>query len=190
MRRIKKENFNQLGFNVSGIFKFAFFATFGMSSVFFAGASFAQTRCPPGSAIGSGQCAPDDVDSSDQGPVTVVRYTGYWTKTWGALANGENGIGGVSVDFEKKRDAKLSAIKNCEDRGGTKCKVVITYYDQCVVATFPKNGVPGKSSGRTNTAATIEEATQDGLQSCSELNGGVPCEVVYQACTQRKYIKY
>ena len=57
----------------------------------------AQTRCPGGVAPGSVLCQPDLPQSGSGSGKTIVKIVGHWDKTWGAIADSPNLIGGVST---------------------------------------------------------------------------------------------
>jgi hypothetical protein len=143
----------------------------------------AQTRCAPGAVPGSLQCQPDGIGQAT--PQTVIKYTGHWIKTWGALADGRNGVGAAVVGQESKSDAERAALVSCADRGGIDCTLTITYNDQCVAAANPVGGAVGKAV----TAGSLKQAEDYGLRACSQANGGSSCEIVYSSCTERKYVK-
>jgi len=143
----------------------------------------AQTRCAPGAAPGSLQCQPDDVGQAT--PQTVIKYTGHWIKTWGALADGRNGVGAAVVGQDSKSNAEREALARCAGRGGIDCTLTIAYNDQCVAAANPVGGAVGKAV----TAGSLKEAEDYGLRACSQANGGSSCEIVYSSCTERKYVK-
>lgn len=152
----------------------AIFVIFSFNSV------LAQTRCPPGATPGSVQCQPDQ-SSSSATPQTVIRYTGRWDKTWGAISDGENGVGGVVTGKLTKDDAENGAIAACISRGGQGCKATFSYFNQCVAAL---GTVKGGGHGFTQSAASEEEAARLGIAACEKRNDGKTCQVVYSACTE------
>jgi hypothetical protein len=153
---------------------------------FVGGSTWAQTRCAPGAVPGSLQCQPD-LEKGGGSTQTIVKTTGKWQKTWGAISDGNNGVGGVSTGKLSKGDAEASAVKQCSARGGMDCKPVFSYYDQCVVAL---GTLEGGGQGFTQSAISIEEATRLGMAACKEKNSGATCQVVYSGCTDPVFKKF
>lgn len=138
----------------------------------------AQTRCPPGAAPGSVQCQPDDAVDGEV-PRTVTKYVGRWEKTWGALAESNNSVGGSSSGQLSEKAAKLSAAENCRSRGGKSCRAYFSYFNQCVAVANPVNG----GTSNTTSAATLSAAQLDSVGGCKKDNAG-QCVVVFSECTQ------
>jgi hypothetical protein len=106
--------------------------------------------------------------------------SGYWVKTWGALATSDGPNGGISVGKNSKKDAGLSAVADCTKKGGDNCKVALSYFDQCVAILQP---VSGQGAETMLSAISIEEAVKLAGPICSDNNGGAECKVVYSECT-------
>lgn len=66
----------------------------------------AQTRCPGGVAAGSVLCQPDLPQSGSGSGRTIVKIVDHWDKTWGAIADSPNLIGGVSKGELSKQAAE------------------------------------------------------------------------------------
>lgn len=113
------------------------------------------------------------------------RPTGYWEKTWGAIAGNRNaGILGSSLGASSKSEASRRAINDCKSKGGgTGCQIEIAYYNQCAVL------VVDDTASLTARAASIEEASQLGLSKC-KAEGGRGCSVYYSACTEPIFHRY
>ncbi|WP_379655762.1 DUF4189 domain-containing protein [Pseudoxanthomonas sp. UC19_8] len=108
-----------------------------------------------------------------------------WDKTWGAIADSPNLIGGVSTGELSKRAAEQRALGACEERGGHSCVVTFTYFNQCVALIDPN--ILG-TSNFAQTADSIETASELGLKYCAEKAGPkASCKVVYSDCTMPKY---
>jgi hypothetical protein len=116
----------------------------GLAWVLFCSSSLAKTRYPPGATPGSVACQPDN--GSLGGSQTVVRKTGYWQNTWGAIADSKNGMGGVTVGNASKREALEAAVMACESRRGIECKATFSYYNQCVAIAQPTKNLNGSFS--------------------------------------------
>jgi hypothetical protein len=147
-----------------------------------AGHAGAQTRCAPGATPGSLACQPDQPQTSTAS--TIVKIVGHWDKTWGAVADGTNAIGGVSSGALSKRGAEASALKACVDRGGQECAVSFTYFNQCMALLDP-----GISGGNIvfQTGESIEVARELGLKACKERSGSNSCKATYSSCTYPIY---
>ncbi|WP_242162771.1 DUF4189 domain-containing protein [Lysobacter sp. M15] len=112
------------------------------------------------------------------------RPTGYWEKTWGAIAPSPvGGVLGTSLGASSKEEAERLALKDCTSKGGKACEVEIAYQNQCAVM------VTGKANYRFASAASIPEASQLGIQLCKE-RGDDSCSVYYSACTEPIFHKY
>ncbi len=112
--------------------------------------------------------------------------TGEWIKTWGAIADGTNGQGGVAVGQLSKASAENEAMNQCVRSGGLNCKSTFTYKNQCVVVTNSISGV----SGVIQSAGSIETAKRMALQKCSSQNNGSDCEIAYSACSDPIFKRY
>jgi hypothetical protein len=145
--------------------------------------AWAQTRCPPGATPGSVQCQPDQ--GSTGAGTKIIREVGRWDKTWGAIADGNNGIGGVTTGKMSENDAKKMALTACVERGGVDCKVSLTYRNQCVAIAQP-SVVSNNSKGAQQSAQTIQEASSLALETCRS-NNKVSCNVVYEDCSEPIY---
>lgn len=153
------------------------------------GSALAQIGCPPGYfPIVQGPtnqtvttCVPEgdagfgdyDGDASDAPAAPAER----WADRWGAIAvASDNPVVGIAIDATSKRDAQKGAIDDCQRRGGAECKVEIAYTNQC--------GVLVVSGDQYNAAraATIQEATEIGMQICQQGNSE-SCRVYYSGCS-------
>ncbi|TAA18258.1 DUF4189 domain-containing protein [Pseudoxanthomonas winnipegensis] len=145
----------------------------------------AQTRCPGGVAPGSVLCQPDLPQSGSGSGMTIVKIVGHWDKTWRAIADSPNLIGGVSTGELSKQAAEQRALGACEERGGHSCVVSFTYFNECIADVDPNvRGTPNY----IQAAVSIERASELGLKYCSEMAGtGASCKVVYSDCTMPKY---
>jgi hypothetical protein len=145
----------------------------------------AQTRCPGGVAAGSVLCQPDLPQSGSGSGKTIVKIVGHWDKTWGAIADSPNLIGGVSKGALSKRAAEQQALEACAERGGRSCVVSFTYFNQCVAVIDPD--VLG-ASNYIQAAESIELAGEVGIKHCREKNGSsASCKVTYSDCSMPIY---
>lgn len=99
-----------------------------------------------------------------------------WADRWGAIAfsKSENFVG-VAADMTSERAAKRAAIADCLAAGGQKCEVGLSYYNQCGVVAW------GERHVTTARAATINQASERALKTCSEKSEG--CKIVYSNCS-------
>ncbi|WP_353506064.1 DUF4189 domain-containing protein [Variovorax fucosicus] len=142
--------------------------------IFWGGIALAQ-QCPPGQiAYGSGPglntCGPDN--RQQQAP---QRPTEQWERRWGAIATG--GALGVATDKLSKQEASQTAMSDCAAKGGTNCKIEITYYNQCAVVVAAEDG-----SYNTPSNATLDGAIATGIKTCRDA-GHSNCHVYYSACS-------
>ncbi len=99
-----------------------------------------------------------------------------WETRWGAIATDVvRGKLGSVVGMPNKRKAQQVAISQCRANGGTKCTVDIAYYNQCAVM------IVGSKKYNTSSAATLEEATRNGMQTCNASDTN--CRVYYADCS-------
>jgi len=118
--------------------------------------------------------------SQSQLPPPPPRPRGQWIKTWGAVANGSNGEGGVSVGMLTKAAAEDEAIAQCVRGGGQSCRPSFTYYNQCVAIL---QAVSNSVTDTIQSAESVEVAARLGRPKCSNDNKGAECHVVYSACS-------
>lgn len=116
---------------------------------------------------------------------------GRWHSRFGAIAEdasaGERGVvlsTGVAEAQSSSGEASSLAIKNCEQNGGLRCKVVTSYTDSCIALAdpIPRPRPPSMKSvsagGRTKALAI--DAARKG---CSPQDGGKSCNIAYAACS-------
>lgn len=145
----------------------------------------AQTRCPGGVAAGSVLCQPDLPQPGSGAGKTIVKIVGHWDKTWGAIADSPNLIGGVSKGALSKQAAEQRALEACAERGGHSCVVSFTYFNQCVAVIDPD--VLG-ASNYIQAAESVEVASEVGIKHCREKNGSsASCKVTYSDCSMPIY---
>lgn len=147
--------------------------------------SVAQTACPVGTPAGSAMCGPSP--GGGEMPSPPSRPSGEWLKTWGAIATatGGSGGGGVSSRQLSRKDAEALALQNCKTGGGTNCKVVFSYENQCVALAYPF----GKEDGNVGTAANVENAKARALKSCNDRQAG-ECRIAVAECSEPVFRKF
>ena len=110
--------------------------------------------------------------------------TGYWEKTWGAIAPSPvGGVLGTALGASSKEEAERLALADCKAKGGGACEVEIAYHNQCAVM------VTGQVNYRFASAGSISEASQLGIKLCEE-RGDNNCMVYYSACTEPTFHHY
>lgn len=121
--------------------------------------------------------------SQPRQPQQAPRPTGYWEKTWGAIATSETGDAlGTAVGLPDRAQAERIAMQDCKAKGGGGCRVDLTYHNQCAVM------VVGNRQLGLSRAASIDEATQDAIGVCNAK--GDSCRVYYSACTEQIFHRY
>lgn len=143
--------------------------------------SLSANACPPGTAprqgVGWQGCAPVPGTAGSGQPSSAPKSR--WATRWGAVAvdMAINGTGVSAVSgMTRERQASSSALQACKRKGGTQCEVRLTYYDQCVAV------VTGDRGFTTNSAATVEEATQIGIEKCNR-QGDTNCRLHFSDCS-------
>jgi hypothetical protein len=160
---------------------------------------WAEGACPQGQYPVGGQgvqgCAPIPGAGGGGGATSTPRPTGKWETRWGALAEGGGGdrrgvalVTGVAESRKTKREASKVALQQCENGGGLKCKVIATYYNQCIAVVDPKGESEGVLTGKSviYMAQTLEIATAEALKGCSPTMPGA-CAVSYSACSMSEF---
>lgn len=140
--------------------------------------------CPPGyypiGGQGASGCAP--IPNYDQSNTQAVPAGPRWKTTWGAFAtDGENSVLGTSVGMRSKRQAEKAALAQCRSKGGVKCEVDLSFYNQCAVL------VTGDRRYLVQGAATVGEASRIGISHCSKTDSN--CHVYHSDCSLAERIQ-
>lgn len=120
-------------------------------------------------------------------PMPRPQPSGEWIKTWGAIANGSNGVGGTSVGMLTKSAAEGEAVARCVSGGGQDCRASFTYYNQCAVIL---SAISDPVTDMLQGAESIEVATKVGMPKCRSMNNGSECRVVYSACSEAIFNRF
>lgn len=161
--------------------KLTLMAAMALSASFFVLAPASAQSCPagttpsPGGPGGPQPCIPisDYSSSGSSGPTYATR--------WGAFAVSDENKIGMAGGMTNKGKAQKAAIAHCAAKGGTNCKVLVAYYNQCAVVVAGK-AADGLVSTMYARAATIEEASKNGLEYCAE--GALSdCKVYFSNCS-------
>lgn len=133
------------------------------------GGNAGWTGCAPmGSSSGSGSSEPANPGSS-------------WATRWGAIATDRVGTFGIE-GLESKRGAKGAGLAECRKHGGKKCKIQITYRNQCGVLAV------GEKTLIAATGPDIKETTQRAMNLCGR-DGNQNCEPYYAGCSYPQQIR-
>ncbi|WP_226470233.1 DUF4189 domain-containing protein [Luteimonas panaciterrae] len=152
------------------------------------GMAYAEGGCPQGQTprlYGDvWGCAPGGTDAPIQETQVAPQPTGEWKTTWGAIGgNALKGILGAAVGLPSEKEAVQAALADCRAKGGgAGCKLDISYYNQCAVL------VTGNKVYNTASAATVEEASQIGINKCAKEDAN--CRVFYSACSKPEFVNY
>lgn len=139
-------------------------------------AAQAQVACPPGwipySATSCGPAPSAQQAAPRQPPPTLSPQT-----KWGAIAtDGVKGVLGTALSEESERRAERTAMADCQAKGGSPCKVQLTYSNGCGAM------IVGSKGFSTAGAGTKEEAIQKGMAIC-QTDGDTACHVYYIDCS-------
>ena len=140
-------------------------------------------QCPAGiPSAGNPGCIPPDQSNSpyyQSGSGAPKAPAAQWADRWGAIAidNRDGGTGlGVAQMVSSERKAKTVAMDECVAKGGQRCKVILTYRNQCGVV------VVGNAGWNSMSAESVEKATELGVSRC-ERDGLRECKVYYSNCS-------
>ncbi|WEI17693.1 DUF4189 domain-containing protein [Acinetobacter proteolyticus] len=115
-------------------------------------------------------------------PQLPPQPTGYWVKTWGAIATSKTGGAlGTVVGVDSQKEAEKIAMQDCKAKGGGGCKVGMSYHNQCAAMLVG-------SDVTLSRAESIAVAKTEGLKECAAR--GDNCRVYYSACTEPRFVKY
>ncbi|WP_426702130.1 DUF4189 domain-containing protein [Rhodanobacter sp. Col0626] len=145
----------------------------------FASVTWAQEQpgvnCVPIQGQGWEGCAP--IGNSQQQVPTSPDH-------WGAIASDSNtgALGTASNNTLGKGMAQLIAIAICQSKGGTKCKLDVTYHNKCAAI------VVGQAAHITTTAETLNKAVDKAMKKCNSTDDS-SCHVYYSDCSRPGWIK-
>jgi len=143
----------------------------------------AQTACPPGmipygTAQDQSVCGPAPNAQGSRQPSSAPAIL--WETRWGAIAtDGDKGVLGTAAGEKSENKASSTAIADCKAKGGSACKLQLTYSNGCGAMVV---GSPGFS---TAGAGTKEEAIQKSMAICGS-DGDTACHVYYTECSQAR----
>lgn len=155
----------------------------------FSGMVHAEGECPPGmfatnppGTQGPINCAPIPSYAQNQGqqtaPQTPQPPPERWQDHWGAIAtDADNGILGTSINTLSQNQAELTALNDCQAKGGIRCKIQLSYRNQCAAMIVGGNN----KIFNTNPGANIKQAVQTGMIMCGK--AASDCHAFYTACS-------
>lgn len=107
--------------------------------------------------------------------------TGWWEKTWGAIATSESGGAlGTALGASTREEALEIALADCKAKGGGGCEAEFAYFNQCAAMVL------GTKFLRMYGAENAQIAANRGLSEC----GHRDCRVYYSACTEPVFHRY
>ena len=127
--------------------------------------------------------SPYYVGPRDQPQQMAPQPTGWWEKTWGAIApSPKGGVLGTAIGAKSKREAERLALADCQSKGGQACSVSLAYHNQCGSMAI------GEKKFFTARAGSESEARAYGLELCEREDAN--CQVYYSACTEPVFHRY
>lgn len=149
--------------------------------------SVAAQGCPAGIPAGNNPlCIPPSNPNSpyyrDSGGAANSIPVERWENRWGAFAIDLKAGLGASKSMRSKRAAQTAAMSECRRKGGTSCKVELTYFNQCGVI------VAGAKTFSTSAAPTVARATEIGMDTCRR-SGDQGCYVYFSDCSPAELVR-
>lgn len=160
-----------------------------------AGAASAENGCPDGmrpnptptGTPGANQCVPGPSGGGwppvDNTPPEPKSYNGY-----GALAFAQTSVAVGASDkkdlFGSRRQAERSALKSCKANGGTDCKIVLSFVNECAVAVLGADASGSKIAIYAGTGKEVVDAKNQAEAQC-KAQGSPMCKPVYSNCVER-----
>jgi hypothetical protein len=106
-----------------------------------------------------------------------------WEYRWGAIAtDGVKGVLGTSTGEKSQKRAESKALADCKAKGGSPCKIQVSYANGCGAM------VVGSSGFSTSFGGTKEEAINKSMAICSS-DGDTQCHVYYTDCSLPKRVR-
>ena len=139
--------------------------------------SHAQTACPPGmEEYGEGVCGYSRSEEPTQQAPQQQAAPPQWTSRWGAIATDSvKAVLGTATDMASKNEAEQRALKECQTKGGTQCKLQNSYSNACVAM------ITGSKIFNVGSDADLNRAVQSGMKKCTAAD--TDCHVYYSACS-------
>jgi hypothetical protein len=111
------------------------------------------------------------------------QQTPQWESRWGAIVtDGSKAVLGVAHGKMSKPDAETFAMIDCRSKGGTQCKLQVSYANSCGVL------VVGDQGFNASNAPTLDEAIQSSMKVC-RADGDTGCHVYYSDCSPAERVR-
>ena len=158
-------------------FKPVFIAILMLASI---GIAHAEGGCPPGQYPQQGQgwqtCVPIPVSGGDGRPAEVPHVPSKWLPQWQAIATDTSkGILGTAIDKLTGPVAEAAALSDCKAKGGSNCRIEISYGNGCVAM------VVGATRLNVRASPSKDEARSLAMAQCQSNDSN--CHVYYEACS-------
>lgn len=142
----------------------------------------AEGGCPYGQYPRQGQgwqtCVP--IPGADQGNARPTQNPGHWEASWGALATFEpGGVLGEATWLRSRSEAESAALNDCKTKGGTACKLEVSYQDACAALAGSATGYVVVSDPE------LPAAESDALATCTKLVTPIATFHIRRAAKQR-----
>lgn len=137
------------------------------------------TACPPGMIpYGAGVCGYDQSDQpAQQAPLPSPTR---WRPMYGAIAlYAPKGVLGSAANLPNQSEANVAAIQDCRAKGGTDCKIELSYGNECAAMVV---GDPGYN---VTPGETMDIAQKKAMRLCTDA-GDKNCHVYFTACSLPK----
>lgn len=149
--------------------------------------STVSAQCAPGiPSAGNPGCIPPNQSNSpyfqgDTDELPPAPPAGHWENRWGAVALDYSAMkAGFLTGESSQPNAETKAISTCRANGGSDCKIVISFRNQC--ASISQDQATHILS--TATAATETEASNRSLKRC-----GGHCKEIYNQCSYPELVR-
>jgi len=156
----------------------ALLLVFALSAAYRSEPAKAQLACGAGTTpnpAGPGGPVPC-IPISDYSGSNSSGSQGYWETRWGAFASDtKSGAVGVATGLASKGKAEKAAIAHCRDKGGSDCRPLLAYFNQCAAVAW------GDGTLQASSAARREEAEERALGLCAR--DGKSCEIFFSECS-------
>lgn len=110
-----------------------------------------------------------------------------WERRWGAFTLDQpSGKIGVATSMTSKRKAEKVALQDCQTRGGSNCKVILAFTNQCGAIASGKDPTGGyviTSAGGVN--ATV--AKHFAMELCGQKT--TACEIFLSECSYAEQVQ-
>ncbi|MDL9998459.1 DUF4189 domain-containing protein [Variovorax sp. J22P240] len=141
-------------------------------------AAHSEGGCPPGwmpySSTSMSSCG--FIPGYNQKRAAPQPTPPQWADRWGAIAtDASRGAVGEAKDFPSRQAAEQSVIADCRAKGGTDCKLQVSYVNGCGAL------VVGDTAFVADWGITQEDAAQKSLRVCSA--DTTNCHVYFTTCS-------